>query len=550
MKRYVDGNTGNINFVFLKDGKIHSSLPLDIEYNHDRCAFELGIVAAQLLDMAQRYYDEVKALKDENARLTKRAKRPTLKPSLIGKQDKDYKATKKKRTETRNPDKSKLKVSQTITLKPKQPLPKGSRFKGYKKFMIQELEISLHNICYQRERWKAPDGHEILGELPAHLKHDHFGAQLRQFVLYQYFHNHVTQPLLLNQLRELGVSISSGQLSNLLTKKNSEFTAEKEALLVKGLRNSHYIQVDDTGSRHQGKNGYCTQFGNQDFAYFQSSGSKSKGNFLTILQGRQTGFRLNQVAYDYLKRLKNFSNWSLWQVEYHLKSEVVYHSKNEWLNYLQCQPYTKGSYKLLTEAAMIGYLTQDIFESDLTILSDEAKQFDINSNAGCWVHAERKLTKVIPGTEKQSHLKEKKLKQFWQLYDTLKSEVEHGCFSYQRKYQLKKRFDNLCKDISGFKKLNVELNHLHSMKATLLKCLDKPQVPLHNNQSESDIREYVKRRKISGCTKSEDGREAVDTYLSLKKTCQRHGISFMTLLKDRLENLNKLPELSEFIRKY
>ena len=85
MKQYVDGNTGNTNFVFLKYGKIHSSLPLDIEYNHDRCAFELGIVASQLLDMAQRYYDEVKSLKDENARLAKRAKRPSLKPSVIAK---------------------------------------------------------------------------------------------------------------------------------------------------------------------------------------------------------------------------------------------------------------------------------------------------------------------------------------------------------------------------------------------------------------------------------------------------------------------------------
>jgi Transposase IS66 family len=87
------------------------------------------------------------------------------------------------------------------------------------------------------------------------------------------------------------------------------------------------------------------------------------------------------------------------------------------------------------------------------------------------------------------------------------------------------------------------------MKATLLKCLDRPEVPLHNNQSESDIREYVKRRKISGCTKSEDGRDAVDTFLSLKKTCQRHDISFMAFLNDRLQNLNKIPELKNFIQK-
>ncbi len=115
---------------------------------------------------------------------------------------------------------------------------------------MQEIEITLHNRCYQRERWKTPAGNELTGQLPEHLKHNHFGPKLRQFILYQYFHNHVTQPLLLNQLRELGVSISSGQLSNLLTKKNAPFMTEKNALLLEGLRHSSYIQVDDTGARH------------------------------------------------------------------------------------------------------------------------------------------------------------------------------------------------------------------------------------------------------------------------------------------------------------
>jgi len=185
-------------------------------------------VAGQLLDMAQRFYDEAKNLKEENARLAKRAKRPILKPSLIAKQDKNYQQIKKKRTQTKNPDKSKLKVSQIITLKPTLPLPEGACFKGYKKLYVQKISINIHTDCYRRERWKAPDGQEFIGELPEHLKSNHFGVQLRKFIFYQYFHNHVTQPLQLNQLRELGVSISSGQLSNLLTKKNEEFTAKEK----------------------------------------------------------------------------------------------------------------------------------------------------------------------------------------------------------------------------------------------------------------------------------------------------------------------------------
>jgi len=146
-----------------------------------------------------------------------------------------------------------------------------------------------------------------------------------------------------------------------------------------------------------------------------------------------------------------------------------------------------------------------------------------------------------------SRVKARKLKQFWRLYDTLKVEVKSGSISRRRKYQLRIRFDNLSKEVADFKKLNTELEHLHILKSSLLKSLDNPLVPLHNNLSESDIREFVKRRKISGCTKSDDGQAAVTTFLSLKKTCQRHNISFMEYLGDRLKHLNKIPYLSELV---
>jgi hypothetical protein len=57
-------------------------------------------------------------------------------------------------------------------------------------------------------------------------------------------------------------------------------------------------------------------------------------------------------------------------------------------------------------------------------------------------------------------------------------------------------------------------------------------LPLHNNLSERDIREYVKKRKISGSTRS----ESRDTFASLKKTCRKHGVSFWHYLKARLLN--------------
>ena len=80
--------------------------------------------------------------------------------------------------------------------------------------------------------------------------------------------------------------------------------------------------------------------------------------------------------------------------------------------------------------------------------------------------------------------------------------------------------------------------------------LEHPQIPLHNNLSEGDIREYVKKRKISGSTRSSPGRRCRDTFTSLKKTCRKLGISFWKYLKDRLGGGSGVVEyLPDLIRK-
>jgi len=82
----------------------------------------------------------------------------------------------------------------------------------------------------------------------------------------------------------------------------------------------------------------------------------------------------------------------------------------------------------------------------------------------------------------------------------------------------------------------------------LLRVLDKPYLPLHNNLSERDIRDYLKKRKINGSTRSDAGRKARDTFASLKKTCRKHGISFWDYLNNRLLGVGDIPPLSVVIR--
>ena len=68
--------------------------------------------------------------------------------------------------------------------------------------------------------------------------------------------------------------------------------------------------------------------------------------------------------------------------------------------------------------------------------------------------------------------------------------------------------------------------------------LRRPEIPLHNNLSENDLRDYVKKRKISATTRSDAGQQARDTMLSLKKTCQKLGLSFWRYLLDRVSQQN------------
>ena len=162
MKAKTNGNTGEGEFVYLKDGVIVVNRSLEPDYESSQFECDLYHIMTILKDIAQRYYDETQKLKDEVARLSKRATRPILKPSVIASKDTEYKQKKKKRTEIPNPNKSSLPFSQTEIIQPSH-IPEGSRFKGYNDYIVQELKIDVQNIRYRRARWKTLDGDEVVG---------------------------------------------------------------------------------------------------------------------------------------------------------------------------------------------------------------------------------------------------------------------------------------------------------------------------------------------------------------------------------------------------
>ena len=80
--------------------------------------------------------------------------------------------------------------------------------------------------------------------------------------------------------------------------------------------------------------------------------------------------------------------------------------------------------------------------------------------------------------------------------------------------------------------------------------LARPEIPLHTNGSENDIRCQVTRRKISAGTRSDPGRDCRDGFLGLMKTCAKHAVRFWNYLGDRLAvpEAHAVPRLAELIR--
>ena len=408
--------------------------------------------------------------------------------------------------------------------------------------------IEAHNVLYHRERWHTPAGESIVAPLPQEVQAlgGHFDCSLICFVLYQYYHAHVTQPLIVEQLREFGVDISAGKVNNILTQGKERFHTEKDDILRAGLEVSRYVHVDDTGARHQGRNGYCTHIGNELFAWFESTQSKSRINFLKLLRAGHTDYVLNDYAIEYM-RAQELPKFQLEKLLAHDNKTLS--TEAHWAATVEGLDITGQRHvRIATEGALLGSVLEHTVNPSLVIMSDDAGQFNVLCHVLCWIHAERTINQFIGFSDKQRKAVTEVRSQIWDFYDDLKA--YKGAPSEQNKAALEARFDDIFTTKSCYVSLNLALTRIHNNKAQLLLVLDHPEIPLHNNLSERDIREYVKKRKISGCTRNELGRRCRDTFASLKKTCRKLGISFWKYLQDRIVDLDSIPPLSELIRQH
>ncbi len=375
-------------------------------------------------------------------------------------------------------------------------------------------------------------------------------------MLAQHHQGQVTVPRLVAQLQAIGVSISKRQIMRLLIAGQEGFLtgwapkATNRDVLRAGLETARWVTVDDTGARHQGANGVCTQIGNDDFAWFGTTNSKSRLNFLDLLRAGHTDYVVNNAALTYMRQ-HALAGPVIAALAGH--AETHFADRAAWQAHLDrlgiTQPtVTPDPVRVATEGALWGSVQAHDFLRDTVIVSDDAGQFAVGQHALCWVHAERLVHKLDTFTDAQHAAQQRVRDLIWTFYADLK--VYRTDPTPRRRRQLRARFDRIFRRRTGFATLDRRLARLHANKAELLAVLDHPDVPLHTNGSERDIRCHVTKRKVSGGTRSDDGRNCRDAFLGVAKTCAKLGIAFWDYLGSRLAVPGQpvVPPLPDLVR--
>jgi len=412
-------------------------------------------------------------------------------------------------------------------------VPAGARFKGYQDFVVQDLVISPQVIRFRRERWLTADGKTVIAPLPAGID-GHFGPELRRFVLMQHHQGQVTVARIVAQLQGIGIDISKRQVMRLLNDRQEGFVEEARDVLRSALVSASWLTVDDTGARHKARNGYCTHIGNDHFAWFGTTASKSRHNFLDLLRAGHGDYVINDDALAYMReralsaavirRLaehpdRHFADLPAWQA--HLDRLGI-----------AALTGTLDPTLIATEGALWGSLKAHGFLNETVIVSDDAGQFNIGTHALCWVHAERHVHKLTAFNDHDRAAQQRTRGLIWDFYRDLKAYRDAP--SPRRRASLRARFDRIFTRKTGFVMLDRLLKRLYANRSELLVVLDRPDIPLHTNGSENDIRSQVTKRKISGGTRSDTGRACRDAFLGIAKTCAKLGIAFWDYLGARL----------------
>ena len=530
---------------------------LDLNAIQDENARELIRRLLNLIEQLSADLREAQAenqrLRDENNRLKGEQGKPKIKANTA-KPPVDHSSEKERRKHRQRRKSSKkaaIEVNREQVVEvDRASLPADAEFKGYEDVVVQDILLKTDNVCFHKQKYYAPSTRQTyLAQLPQGYG-GQFGPGVKALTLALYFGMGASEPKILEFFENVGIRISGGELSNLLIKDQAGFHAEKDAVYEAGLRSSPWQHTDDTQTRVNGQNQHCHVVCNPVYSAYQTTPTKERLAVLDVLRnGRQRRFRLNQEALTYLERvaLSKATRQTLqtWCSEDDLDEATFQQRLDTWLPKLSVQQRKA----IVDAAAVAAYHAESDFPVIQALICDDAPQFNWLTRAMmlCWVHEGRpykKLTPVVPlHRQELDHF----LKRFWDYYDQLLAYRQNP--TPQESLRLEADFDSLFATHSGYDELDQRIAKTQAKKASLLLVLKHPELPLHNNPAELAVRQRVRKRDVSFGPRTQDGRKAWDTFMTLAATTKKLGVSFYAYVQDRIAGTHHIPPLAELVEK-
>jgi hypothetical protein len=495
---------------------------------------------------------EIQRLRDEVNRLKGEQGKPHIKANTSQPPRSDHSSEKERRKPRQRKKRSKkaaVRIDREQVLKvERSSLPADAEFKGYEDVVVQDVVFGTDNVCFHKEKYYAAStGKTYLAELPRGYA-GQFGPGIKALTVTLYFGAGISEPKIVELYAYAGVQISKGEVSQLLIKGQDAFHAEKEAVYEAGLRSSPWQHTDDTGTRVNGQNWHCHIVCNPLYTTYHTLPGKDRLSVLDVLRnGRERVFRLNDEALGYLKSLSlpKAARQTLlaWCAEQDLDEAVF-------LNRLDTHLPKLGRLQrkaIIDAAAVAAYHAEVGVPVVRLLVCDDAPQFKwlTEDMALCWVHEGRHYKKLTPAIALHRQRVVDFLKQFWDFYHQMLT-YQHQP-SPQERCRLEAEFDQLFSRVTGYAALDARIAKTREKKVSLLMALQHPEIPLHNNPAEWEVRRRVRKRDVSFGPRTPDGVRAWDTFMSLVATTRKLDISFYQYVHDRISRAYQIPPLASLI---
>jgi regulator of replication initiation timing len=513
-----------------------------------------------LLNLVEELNSKVKGLESENQHLrdeNNRLKGEQGQPDIKAKKKKGFTNNHSSEKERQTPKKhskgsknAHIKIDrQEILEYPQSKLPADAQFKGYEEVIVQNITLTTDNVLFRKQKYYSPsEGKTYLAELPLGYEGE-FGPGVKALVISLYYGGNMTQSKLLEFLEDIGISMSAGHLSNLLIKNHSCFESEKSEIYESGLASSPWQHFDQTGARVGGVNYTTNVVCNPLYTVYFTTPNKDRLSVLKGLQnGRELEFILNPLTFSLLE---NFQLPQKWKNSLKLLPTQTVLSETQFNTLLDTYLPLLGSVqrtRVLEAAAIAFYHQQTDWPVVHTLVCDDAPQFKLLTDdlALCWVHEGRHYKKLSPVVACHQEALDDFLDDFWDYYRDLLAYRDSPSESAAR--ELRSEFWKLFGTGSGYQQLDERKRLTAAKMSELLKVLEHPELPLHNNPAELAARTMVQRRNISYATQTTEGTRAWDTFMSLVATTRKLGISFFEYVRDRISQSTIIPSLATIIR--